>query len=121
MKKQRQGYQTFSEQDIEDQRLELKVGILGTVNPEGLPHLTMISTLQACSPTQLVWGQFTEGLSKSYIRDNPRAGFLVMTLDKKLWRGKATFSHIDRSGKEYDWYNNLPMFRYNAYFGIHTV
>jgi len=121
MSNQRQSQKAFSDQDIKDQQLELKVGILGTVNPDGLPHLTMISTLQACSPTELVWGQFTEGLSKSFIRENPRAGFLVMTLDKKMWRGKATFSHIERSGKEYDWYNDLPMFRYNAYFGIHTV
>jgi hypothetical protein len=111
----------FSDEDIRDQQVELKVGILGTVNPDGLPHLTMVSTLQACSPKQLVWGQFTEGLSKSFIRENPKAGFLVMTLDKKVWRGKATFTHTERGGPEYDWYNNLPMFRYNAYFGVHTV
>jgi hypothetical protein len=121
MKKGRAGLKTFSAEDVERQNVELKVGILGTVTPEGLPHLTMISTLQACSPTQLVWGQFTEGLSKKHIRENPKTGFLVMTLDKKVWRGKATFTHPARSGPEYDHYNNLPMFRYSAYFGVHTV
>jgi hypothetical protein len=114
-------YKSFSQEDIQSQQVELKVGILGTVNPEGLPHLTMISTLQACSPTQLVWGQFTEGLSKSFIQENPKAGFLVMTLDKNVWRGKAMFTHTQQGGPEYEWYNNLPMFRYNAYFGVHTV
>lgn len=44
-----------------------------------------------------------------------------MGLDKNLWRGKATFSHLAKEGKEYDYYNNVPMFRYNAYFGVHTV
>ena len=43
----------------------MKIGILGTVNPQGLPHLTMISSLKACSPTQLCFGQFTEGVSKT--------------------------------------------------------
>jgi hypothetical protein len=121
MSKPSEVYKNFTDNDIKSQQVELKVGILGTVNPDGLPHLTMVSTLQACSSTQLVWGQFTEGLSKAFIQKNPKAGFLVMTLDKNVWRGKATFTHTEQSGPEYDWYNNLPMFRYNAYFGVHTV
>jgi hypothetical protein len=121
MKEEREIFKSFSEKDIKNQNVELKVGILGTVNPDGYPHLTMISTLQACSPTRLVWGQFTEGLSKRYIRENPKTAFLVMTLDRNFWRGKATFTHTQRSGPEYDHFNNLPMFRYNAYFGVHTV
>ena len=99
----------------------MKIGLLATVNLEGLPHITLISTLMAASPTQVVFGQFTEGLSQKHIMSNPKAGFLVMSLDKKLWRGKATFTHCAREGKDYDFYNNVPMFRYNAYFGIHTV
>jgi hypothetical protein len=121
MSKASEVQKSFSDKDIKSQQVELKVGILGTVNPDGLPHLTMVSTLQACSPTKLVWGQFTEGLSKGFIRENPKAGFLVMSLDRNVWRGKTTFTHTEQSGPEYDWYNNLPMFRYNAYFGIHTV
>jgi hypothetical protein len=111
----------FSEADIQALDVELKVGILGTVNDQGLPHLTMISTLRPYAEAGLVWGQFTEGLSKEYIRQNPKAGFLVMSLDKQVWRGKAVFSHTAKDGPEYDNFNNLPMFRYNAYFGVHTV
>lgn len=112
---------TFSEADIAAFMPEMKIGLLATVNEEGLPHLTLISTMRASSPTQLTWGQFTEGLSKQYIRQHPHAGFMVMTLNKEAWRGKATFTHTARQGPDYDAYNNIPMFRYNAYFGIHTV
>lgn len=112
---------SFSPEDMQRFNVPMKVGILGTINPDGLPHLTMISTLQACAPNVITWGQFTEGLSKHYIRQNPKTGFLIMTLDKNLWRGKACFTHVERSGSEYEMYNNIPMFRYNAYFGIHTV
>ena len=116
-----QALTAFSQADIKAMEPTLKVGILGTVNEEGLPHLTLISTLQAVDPTRMIWGQFTEGLSKKYIRQNPKAGFLVMTLDKELWRGKATFTHTAQRGPEFEMFNNTPMFRYNAYFGIHTV
>jgi hypothetical protein len=70
---------------------------------------------------ELSFGQFTEGLSKNYLLNNPKTGFLIMGLDKNLWRGKATYTHSAKSGPEYDYYNNVPMFRYNAYFGVHTV
>jgi hypothetical protein len=62
-----------------------------------------------------------EGRSKAYLRQDPKAGWLVMTLDRQIWRGSATFTHTAQSGVDYDFYNNSPLFRYNAYFGIHTV
>jgi hypothetical protein len=114
-------FNQFSEADIRSLEPAMKIGILATVNPESLPHLTMISTLKACSPGGLSFGQFTEGTSKAHLRQNPKAGWLVMTLDKSLWRGAAVFKRTATDGPEYDFYNSTPLFRYNAYFGIHTV
>lgn len=111
----------FSAEDIQAFEPTMKIGMLATVSPEGLPHLTLISSLMASSPTQMVWGQFTEGVSKSYIRQNPNVGFMIMNMDKEVWRGKARFTHSQKVGRDWDFYNNTPMFRYNAYFGIHTV
>ena len=111
----------FSQEDIQNLDVELKVGILGTVSETGLPHLTMISSLRPYAQRGLVWGQFTEGLSKQYIQQNPKVGFLIMSLDRHLWSGKACFTHSAKNGPEFDRFNDLPMFRYNAYFGIHTV
>lgn len=112
---------TFSEEDIQSTRPELKIGLLATVTPEGLPHVTLLSTLMACGPAQICFGQFTEGMSKKHILTNPKAGFLIMSLDRNVWRGKASYTHSAQAGPEYDYYNNVPMFRYNAYFGVHTV
>jgi len=117
----KQVYKTFSQSDIKSFEPEMKVGLLATTNGDGLPHITLLSTLRASSPTELVFGQFSEGLSKINIRKNPKVGFLILTLDKNTWRGKANFTHAERSGKEFDMFNNMPMFRYNSYFGIHTV
>jgi hypothetical protein len=114
-------YTRFSESDIRAMEPTMKVGLLATANPEGLPHLTLIASLQANAPTEMIFGQFTEGLSKKFIRQSPKVGFLVMTLNRELWRGKATFTHTASQGPEFEMYNHTPMFRYNAYFGIHTV
>ena len=111
----------LSEEDIRSFQPEMKIGLVATVNPQGLPHVTLLSTVMASDSKKLVFGQFTEGLSKKYIQQNPKVGFLVMSLDKNEWRGKALFTHTAKDGKDYDFYNNVPMFRYNAYFGVHTV
>jgi uncharacterized pyridoxamine 5'-phosphate oxidase family protein len=112
---------SFNAEDIQSFEPELKVGLLATLNERNEPHITILSTLQARKPNELFFGQFAEGMSKANIRANPRAGFLIMTLDKNFWRGKAHFSHTATQGEEYDLLNNTPMFRYNSYFGIHTV
>lgn len=121
MQAQRTSYKTFSDADIKSFEPDVKVGLLATINEENLPHITLITTLSADSPNRLYWGQFAEGLSKVNIRKNPKTGFLIMTLDRNMWRGKARFTGTTKTGKEYDLLNNTPMFRYNAYFGIHTV
>jgi hypothetical protein len=121
MNNKREVHKSFSESDIKSFEPEMKVGLLATINQEGLPHITLLSSLCASSPTELVFGQFSEGLSKVNVSKNSKVGFLILTLDRNTWRGKATYTHTERSGKEFDTFNNMPMFRYNAYFGIHTV
>ena len=111
----------FSPEEIDAFSPTMKIGLLATINPEGLPHLTLVASLQANSPTQMIFGQFTEGMSKKHVRQDPKVGWLIMTLDRQLWRGKATFTHTAQQGPEFEMYNNTPMFRYNAYFGVHTV
>ncbi len=114
-------FTAFDIQDLPAFETEAKVGLLATVTPQGLPHLTLITSLQAKDPRTLVFGQFSEGRSKHHVADNPRAGFLIMTMDRHLWRGQATWTHTAREGDDYEMFNRKPMFRYNAYFGIHTV
>lgn len=98
-----------------------KIGLVATVNPQGLPHISLITSTRAATPTQLVCGEFCKGMSKTYMQQNHRVGFLIMTMDRKLWRGTALWTHLRQEGPEYEQFNDLPMFRYNAYFGINTV
>ena len=77
--------------------------------------------MRAPDTYHLVFGQFCEGRGKEYAERNRRTGFLLMTLDKKLWRGKADWTSKASTGPEHEIFNSKPMWRYNSYFGIHTV
>lgn len=111
----------FDENTIAAFRPAEKIGLVASINPDGLPHLTLITSIGACSPGQVTLGEFCKGMSKSHIQKHPAIGFLVMTLDRRMWRGHARWTHLRQEGPEYEAYNALPMFRYNAYFGINTV
>jgi hypothetical protein len=121
MDSKRYPHTSFSEEDMRDLSAAMKVGILGTVTPEGLPHLTLITTLMGSTPERMVWGQFMEGSSKQHVLQNHKTGWMVMGLDKTFRRGFANYDHPGKAGVDYEFYNNLPLFRYNAYFGVHTV
>jgi len=111
----------FDKQTIEAFAPAEKIGLVASVNPEGLPHITLITSIDAAGPKQVILGEFCKGKSKSQIQKNPKIGFLVMTMDRKMWRGHAKWTHLRQEGPEYERYNDQPMFRYNAYFGINTV
>ncbi len=111
----------FDIRDMKAFEAEAKVGLISTVSPEGIPHITLITSTQAKTPTQVIWAQFSEGLSKQHVKKNPNTAFLILTMDKHIWRGKAVWTHEKKEGEDYEMFNSKPMFRYNAYFGIHTV
>ena len=112
---------SFKEQEMKAFEPAEKIGLVASINPEGLPHITLITSIMAPRPDQLTLGQFCEGLSKQFIQKNRNVAFLIMTMDKKLWRGQAKWTHLKKEGPEYERYNQIPMFRYNTYFGINTV
>ncbi|MFA6009183.1 MAG: pyridoxamine 5'-phosphate oxidase family protein [Desulfobacteraceae bacterium] len=111
----------FEPADIEAFMPAEKIALVASVNPEGLPHITLITSMRASGPEQLTLGEFCKGRSKTYIQERPRIGFLIMTMDRRMWRGRAVWTHLRQNGPEFDSYNDLPTFRYNSYFGINTV
>jgi hypothetical protein len=98
-----------------------KIGLLAVEDDLGYPHITMISTLAARNGHEIMFGQFCEGISKQSIVRRPKIGFLMLSMDKELWRGKAEYTGMAVTGPEFDLFNNKPLFRYNSYFGIGKV
>lgn len=112
---------SFAEADIAAFEPSEKVGLVATLDPEGETHVSLLTTLSALGPRGLTIGEFSRGLSKDNMAARPRIGFLLMSLDRRLWRGRAVWRRKAKEGAEYVKYNRQPMFRYNTYFGINTV
>ena len=107
--------------DCEAFDTEMKLGFVASKDHEGRPHVALITSLQAKDPGTMMFGEFIRGRTKEYLRIRPEAAWAVITLDKGLWRGRARWTDSTTAGEDYEMFNNRPMFRYNAYFGIHTV
>ncbi len=111
----------FTDQEMKAFEPAEKIGLVASINPQGRPHISLITSIMAPKSNQITLGQFCLGLSKQYIQQNPHIAFVIMTMDKKMWRGRAKWTHLKKEGPEYERYNEIPMFRYNTYFGINTV
>jgi hypothetical protein len=98
-----------------------KIALIAVKDSAGYPHITMLSTLMAKDDKSLMFGRFCEGLSKQFIQQYPKTAFLLMSVDKELWRGRAVYTHTETTGPEFDIMNSKPLFRYNTYFGISKV
>jgi hypothetical protein len=113
---------TFKDEDIKQIEPLEKIGLYATVNPEGLPHLTFINSLMALDNRSMAFGQFVRGDSKWFMQNYPRISFFILSPHvKRMWLGKATWSHKRFDGPELDRYKKMPMQRYNAYFPINVV
>jgi hypothetical protein len=113
--------QMISEEAIKLFASDSKIALVAVLDGEGYPHVTMLSTLMARDPKTVMFGQFCEGLSKKFIAERPRAGFLLMSVDREMWRGRAVFTGTAATGSDFELMNNKPLFRYNTYFGIGRV
>jgi hypothetical protein len=112
---------SFDGEDIAAFEPSEKIALVATLNEAGEPHVSLLSTLTALGPDSLGLGEFSRGLSKEFMRKRPKVGFLAMSLDRRLWRGRAIWRRSAKEGPEYVKYNRQPLFRYNTYFGINTV
>jgi hypothetical protein len=98
-----------------------KIGILCPVAPDGYPHMALISSIGVKNKNVLMWGQFSQGRSKEYLKQNQKTGFLVVSPDQYFWTGKALHTGSIVKGEDFDYFNNNPLFRYNSYCGFGSV
>lgn len=99
----------------------MKVGLVATIDEENDPHITILSTIMAKSDKEMMFGEFVCGLSKQNVLKNGKSGFLIMNLSKEFWTGTMKWTHKLTEGEDFIMYNMQPKYRYNTYFGIHTV
>jgi hypothetical protein len=111
----------FEEQCEAQFASDTKIGLLASVSPEGYPHVALITTITYKTKKSFMWGQFSSGLFKDYLQNNPKTGFLVVSLDQRWWTGKSLHTGSVIKGDDFVFFNNKPTYRYNAYYGIGVV
>ena len=113
----------LSEEIIKFTQPEVMVKLISTIDPRNWPHLTLISSNRAISEDQIVWGEFTKGLSKEYVQKNPKQGIFYMTAETpfKFIQVKANFSHTETEGEDMEYFNKSDFMRYFTYVTIYKV
>jgi hypothetical protein len=113
----------FSQDVMEFTQPDIMLKLISTIDERGWPHITMISSNRVISKNQLVWGAFTEGLSKKYVKSNPKQGILYMTAEMpfKFVQVKADFDHITSEGEDLEQFNESDLMRYFTYVRVHTA
>ncbi len=110
-----------SEEDYAKMSSDGKIGLVATIDDEGCPHITFLSSIQPNGQDRVTIGQFCEGLSKRFFTERRKIGFLIFSAQMEIWSGRAEYEKTLTTGPEFDMYNNKPLFRYNSYFGIGKV
>jgi len=113
----------FSKQAYDLSQIERAAKLVATIDPRGWPHVTFIASNRAKTPTQVVWGQFTEGTSKENVLRNPKQGILMMTAEMpfRFIQAKVDFEYLKREGEDVEKFSRMEFIRYNTYMNIHTV
>ena len=109
---------------VEFTQPDVMVKMISTVDPRGWPHITIITSNRAISKDKVVWGRFTDGLSKKYVEEvNPKQGFLYMTSDMpfQFLQMKADFTHTKEEGEDIEYFNNSDLMRYMTYMRVYKV
>lgn len=112
-----------TEEAIKFTQPDIMLKLVSTIDERGWPHITMISSNRIISKNQLVWGAFTEGLSKKYVKENPKQGIFYMTAEMpfKFVQVKANFSHTTKEGPDLEHFNKSQLMRYFTYVRTHTA
>ena len=111
----------ISEEEFKIFEKSEKLGVVGTIDEQGDPHMSLLTTIMAKSEDEMVVGEFTKGSSKKFMQERNKCGFAIMRLDLSFWTGKMVWKDVKTEGEEYVKYNNMQMWRFNTYFGINKV
>jgi hypothetical protein len=113
----------ISDEGIELTQPGIMLKLISTIDDRGWPHITLIASNRAINKKQIVWGAFTEGTSKKYVKKRPKQGIFFMTAEMpfKFVQAKADFTHTTSEGEDLEHFNQSQLMRYFTYVRVHTA
>ncbi|WP_457559092.1 hypothetical protein [Candidatus Harpocratesius sp.] len=118
-----QWFPQLDDKDIKFTHTEIMAKFVASIDTNGYPHLSFITSNKAISPNIVKWGEFTKGMSKTNVLTNPKQGFLYMTAEMpfRFLQIKADLDYISNEGEDAVDFNQMSLFRYNTYMRIYKV
>ena len=107
--------------DMHDFDNPYKIALIAMKDGPDDLHMCLVSSLCNKGDDKMMFGEFVRGISKKLIYDDPKTGFLIMSVDKDFWTGSMDFTHFVTEGEDYVHMNEYPLFRFNTYFGVSEV
>ncbi|MBD3353789.1 MAG: hypothetical protein GF364_20070 [Candidatus Lokiarchaeota archaeon] len=110
---------TLTDDELRFTQKDIMLKLLSTIDERGWPHITMISCMGAKRNGEFIWGQFSQGRSKKYVRENSKQGFYIMnssiSIPIKFIHGKINLKRIEDEGENIETFSKIPLLRYNTY------
>ena len=107
--------------DMKDFDNPYKIALIAMKDGPDDLHMCLVSSLCNKGDDKMMFGEFVRGISKKLIYEDPKTGFLIMSVSRDFWTGSMDFTHFVTEGEDYVRMNEYPLFRFNTYFGVSEV
>ncbi len=111
----------LADEDIPEFKPDIMVKLLATIDAQQRPNLVLIVSLEAKDNETLMFAEFIHGKTKKNVELNPKCTAAFMNLGYDYWVVKGDFTHWAYEGTDFEYYNEKPLFKNNAYLGITRV
>ncbi len=94
---------------------------LATLDVNGRPNCVPVITILPYEDDKLIFGEFMMNKSRTNLETDKHVGVAVFSDAFEAWSIKGTFLGFEDKGPRFDFMNNTPAFRYNAYTGVRAA
>ena len=77
--------------DMKDFDNPYKIALIAMKDGPDDLHMCLVSSLCNKGDDKMMFGEFVRGISKKLIYDDPRTGFLIMSVSRDFWTGSMDF------------------------------
>ncbi len=100
---------------------EMTPKFMGTLDSEDVPNCVPATTTALFDSDTLVFGEFLMNKTRRNLLGCAKVGIAVITESFETWSIRGSFAGFETSGKHFDFINESPLFRYNAYTSIRAA
>lgn len=94
---------------------------LATLDAAGRPNCVPVISITPWDDRTLVFGEFFMNKTRKNLAVNDKVGVAVLNERFEGWSLKGRFLGFETAGPYVDFFNELPLFRYNAYTSVRSA